>query len=128
MSEPELKPCPFCGGAASCFEDATHSTAWWVGCYNDPCEIEPSLWAQTKDQATEEWNTRADLPPTDAEVMAHPKVKALVEAAGELSSIVEGIQGAFNHGAWRDEKNGMRLKDTSEWVALYVTLAALKGT
>lgn len=56
-----------------------------------------------------------------------PEVKALVEAAGELTSIVEGIQGAFNHGNWRDEKNGMRLKDTTEWCALYCALAAMKA-
>jgi hypothetical protein len=90
MSAPELRPCPFCGGNASCFEDANHSTAWWFGCYNDQCEVRPCVWAQTKDQATEEWNRRADLPPTDADVMAHPTVKALVEALRKCEDEIDG--------------------------------------
>lgn len=71
------------------------------------------------------WKARADLATPDP--MDDPRVKALVAAAGELTSIVEGIQGAFNHGTWRDEKNGMRLKDTTEWCAFYCALAAMKG-
>ena len=38
--------------------------------------------------------------------------------ARALKEIVEGISGAMNHGTWRDE-NGMRLKDTPEWVQFY---------
>lgn len=69
--------------------------------------------------------TRADLPATDAQAMANDKVRALVEAASGMRSIVEGIQGAMEHGTFRAEK-GMRLKDTPEWVALYLALAALE--
>ncbi len=36
-----------------------------------------------------------------------------------LIEIVEGIKGSMEHGTWTD-KNGMRLKDTPEWVAFYV--------
>lgn len=46
----------------------------------------------------------------------------LAEVEGALTGmvkIVEGIDGAMNHGTWRDDK-GMRLKDTPEWVALYL--------
>ena len=38
--------------------------------------------------ATDVEYRRADLPPTDAEVMKHPKVKALVEAAATLGRII----------------------------------------
>ena len=47
------------------------------------------------------------------------RLRAALEA---LVTIVEGIDGAMNHGTWRDDK-GMRLKDTPQWVALYVALA-----
>jgi len=40
-----------------------------------------------------------------------------------LKRIVEEIDGAMNHGTWRDE-HGMRLKDTPEWVEFYNSLAA----
>jgi len=36
-----------------------------------------------------------------------------------LIAIVEGVKGAIEHGTWRDEKTGMRLKGTPEWVAYY---------
>ncbi len=42
----------------------------------------------------------------------------LAKAARGMKRIVEEIDGAMNHGTWRDER-GMRLKDTPEWVALY---------
>lgn len=52
-------------------------------------------------------------------------VRALIDA-------VEGIGGAMNYGTFRSERDGLRLKDTKEWVAFYVaadeeerTLAAL---
>lgn len=44
-------------------------------------------------------------------------------AVGGLIAIVEGITGAMKHGTWRD-KNGVRLKDTPEWVALHNALNA----
>ena len=52
------------------------------------------------------------------------KTAKLVEAGDGLHSIVEGIQGAMQHGTWRDEK-GQRLKDTPEWVAFYNARAAI---
>jgi len=41
-------------------------------------------------QATE--YRRADLPPTDAEVMAHPKVKALVEALEKVKTDLQYLE------------------------------------
>jgi hypothetical protein len=40
-------------------------------------------------------------------------------ARKRLIAIVEGIEGA-KHGTWRDD-NGMRLKDTKEWIEFYIT-------
>ena len=39
--------------------------------------------------------------------------------ADDLIGIVEGIDGAMNHGTWRDD-HGARLKDTPQWVAFYI--------
>jgi hypothetical protein len=55
-----------------------------------------------------------------------PKVAALVDAAKGVKAIIEGIQGAMEHGTWRDDR-GNRLKDTAQWVAFYIALAALEG-
>ena len=44
----------------------------------------------------------------------------LVNAIEELVKAVEGINGAMNYGTFYAEKGGVRLKDTPEWVALYV--------
>ena len=53
-------------------------------------------------------------------------LERLRDACYGLRSIVEGIDGAMNHGVWRDE-NGRRLKDTPEWVRFYNATAALNG-
>jgi hypothetical protein len=46
------------------------------------------------------------------------------EAAFGLKRIVEEIDGAMRHGTWRDERTGMRLKDTTEWVEYFNALTA----
>jgi hypothetical protein len=77
------------------------------------------------------WNTATNnltTPPlTTAQIMADPRVKALVEALSGLKRIIEEIDGAMEHGTWRDDK-GRRLKDTPEWVDAYNALAQLKET
>ncbi|MBB5663211.1 hypothetical protein GGE68_001387 [Rhizobium leguminosarum] len=47
---------------------------------------------------------------------------SLLVAAKGLKRIIEEIDGAMNHGTWRDE-NGTRLKDTPEWVKFYNAIA-----
>ena len=74
MSAPELKPCPFCGSKDVDNELRLDRRVHCYGCRADGPEVPYAA------AAAPTWNTRADLPPTDAEVMAHPKVKALVEA------------------------------------------------
>lgn len=49
-------------------------------------DIFGAMWTPTEDAGAHEY-TRADLTPTDAQVMAHPKVKALVEALREISDM-----------------------------------------
>lgn len=51
----------------------------------------------------------------------------LLEAAKGLKRIVEEIDGTMNHGTWRDA-HGVRLKDTAEWVALYLAVATANTT
>lgn len=51
--------------------------------------------------------------------------RSLRELGKSLVGIIEGINGTMNHGTFRGEKSGLRLKDTPEWVAFYVALSAL---
>ena len=51
----------------------------------------------------------------------------LICAAKGLRRIVEEIDGAMTHGTWRDV-DGLRLKDTPEWVAFYNALASLPAS
>ena len=79
------------------------------------------------DDATPRWPSdvkyrRADLPPTLSAAMQLPEVMVLVGALCGLKRIIEEIDGAMDHGTWRDDK-GQRLKDTPEWVAAYIALA-----
>jgi hypothetical protein len=53
-------------------------------------------------------------------------LRTLCDAVEGLNRIVEGIDGAMNHGTWRDD-HGMRFKDTPEWVEAYNALAALRA-
>jgi hypothetical protein len=71
MTAPELKPCPFCGGAASAYPDQNHSTGWSVGCFNRVCDVEPYIWAVHKSTAEMQWDKRTHP----------PEVLELVEAA-----------------------------------------------
>jgi Lar family restriction alleviation protein len=61
----ELLPCPFCGEAASVFDDANHSTAWEAACCNSHCSAQPSVWGVTRAEAVTAWNTRAALETTN---------------------------------------------------------------
>jgi len=72
----ELKPCPFCGGE-NLEEDAIGRVAC-SGC---------GATAPYGYHTTETWNTRADLPATDAQVFANEKVKALVEALERIAHL-----------------------------------------
>ena len=53
------------------------------------------------------------------------QMKKLRGAGLDLKSIVEGIQGAMEHGTWRAERSNLRMKDTEEWVTFYNVMTAL---
>ncbi|KVN92568.1 Lar family restriction alleviation protein [Burkholderia ubonensis] len=55
----DLKPCPFCGGKAIALGGGRH-----INCGNEHCNM-TSVWAkaETREQAAECWNTRADVAP-----------------------------------------------------------------
>lgn len=52
------------------------------------------------------------------------KLLEFYQKCDNLNQIVEGFQGAMEHGTWRDEK-GRRLKDTKEWAEFYVAMKVL---
>jgi len=63
----ELKPCPFCGGAAV-LEDGSPDdpmwgtpSPWWFGSCNK-CDLHFCADDQSKDGAIKAWNTRAEDP------------------------------------------------------------------
>lgn len=52
----ELKPCPFCGGAA---RTRHFQKSWRVACENEHCEcVAESGYHKTKAEAEEAWNRR----------------------------------------------------------------------
>lgn len=55
----DLKPCPFCGGAASLIPSADHSTACEIGCRDDTCPAYECVWDVNEASAIAAWNRRA---------------------------------------------------------------------
>lgn len=80
MTEPDLKPCPFCGGEASAISPDE------VGCFNGECPSEPHVWSETG--AIAAWNTRAIDPATERIEQLQSKldkaVAALLECQEEI--------------------------------------------
>lgn len=63
MSENELKPCPKCGCEAELISSQTFAWCnvyWYVRCTNEDCDEETMLKYDTKREAIEAWNRRAD--------------------------------------------------------------------
>ena len=63
--EPELKPCPFCGGKAKVrSEDRKKGKAYWAHCaepIETGCDVRPvTCRFDTPEEAAEAWNRRAD--------------------------------------------------------------------
>lgn len=132
-------PCPLCGERLHYEGDGMEHPA------SDTCPLD-SMWMPPEHSVA--WNRRipdmaAAIAERDAEIerlTARLKeemqlyaeqysraeaAEAMFAAVTGMVSIVEGIDGAMNHGAWRDER-GMRIKDTPEWVSLYNAHAAMK--
>lgn len=91
MTATELKPCPFCGGEATAVPDASHSTAWEVGCFSRFCAVEPNVWAAHKSTAQLQWNARVDI--NQAAISRAEQAEARVaELEVALRDMVEGYQ------------------------------------
>lgn len=64
MTEPELKPCPFCGGVAE-VQDATGADrVWHVKCLDCCATAGPAGLCTSRGGAVELWNARAAGPET----------------------------------------------------------------
>jgi Lar family restriction alleviation protein len=79
MSAPELKPCPFCGEAASMRDDTYHKTAVFISCGTLGC-FGSDQWDEEEADAVKAWNTRADL----CDPMQDERVKRLVQALRDV--------------------------------------------
>lgn len=54
MTEPKLKPCPFCGGKAKVWEELFMRFAWKIYCVNCGASVR----AETEKDVVEAWNKR----------------------------------------------------------------------
>ena len=81
MTGPELNPCPFCCVSPHVHDDASHSTAFFAGCYNDNCPVQPSAYGLSRAEAIAAWNTS---PPVD--YAALPEVQAMIAGVLELAA------------------------------------------
>lgn len=56
----ELKPCPFCGYEAECYESRGELLKIYkISCSNGMCEARPVIKVAGLNEATEAWNTRS---------------------------------------------------------------------
>jgi hypothetical protein len=122
---PKLLPCPFCGGEAhQCVtqDEGQRNDYDTVGCDLCPAQMERLIYWGDDDAARTKgliaaWNTRA--PPTLAEAMTVPEVRALVEAAEAMRQtqrdfvVSPSVQNSYHVGRAAD--------------ALDAALARLKG-
>lgn len=80
---PELKPCPFCGKAPESHIFNSGFGGMQVDCQTLNCPASQMTSVDSLSDpiiAFKAWNTRADLPTTNAQIMADPRVKALIQA------------------------------------------------
>ena len=58
MTEPKLKPCPFCGGEAKVYRRIFDWETWDYKVECSKCHCAATENYDTKQEAIEEWNTR----------------------------------------------------------------------
>ena len=129
MTAPELKPCPFCGGEAEGRKGKTTDGSDWhyVECMT--CEaMGPRIQYAShniaiKEALAEAWNSRADLArPTIADALALPEVKALVDAASQLSRAVDSSFYPENRGGYEtvEQMREVHAKEREVAIQTYV--------
>lgn len=62
----ELRPCPFCGGVASLWDegDAGDAKPWInISCQNADCHAKPEMWWHSQEEAIAAWNRRVSQAP-----------------------------------------------------------------
>ena len=100
----ELKPCPFCGGAAQgtpSFEDGGGVMACYICC--PACDVSPDACYRTAsewDQAVEAWNTRPDA----IEALTRPVDVEAVKAALAKTVMSDGDWFQDMLELWGDEE------------------------
>ena len=63
MSEPKLKPCPFCGGEAVMLTHSFFNLNETFGVQCAVCEAETNQFYHTKEEAAEAWNRKVQDEP-----------------------------------------------------------------
>lgn len=117
MTAPKLKPCPFCGGPAEIWK-ANHNRSAWIACMGR-CATVISREHKTDAEAIAAWNTRT---PTLADALALPEVKALVEAASQLSRAVDSSFYPENRGGYEtvEQMREVHAKEREVAIQTYV--------
>lgn len=117
MSALKLKPCPFCGGTTVLPTIYGYNVReWGVLCNNCDAWIEGY---STELEAITAWNTRT---PTLADALALPEVKALVEAASQLSRAVDSSFYPENRGGYEtvEQMREVHAKEREVAIQTYV--------
>jgi Lar family restriction alleviation protein len=90
----ELKPCPFCGAAATI--QGNRGGGGYVFCSNNECPAQPQIETETEADAVAAWNTRAD----EARIAEDEKQLSLLRTYTVLCPEHDryALSGATNHG------------------------------
>jgi len=59
-NQPEIKPCPFCGGEAEFYPNDIEGEENWVECCNAKCQATNGYVRRTPEEALSAWNTRTE--------------------------------------------------------------------
>ena len=100
MSEPKLKPCPFCGSIPAFERDSNQGWTVYLICQNLDCPTSPATSTfRTENEATAAWNTRpveddlyAALYPVELRMVAaligeiYPKAAQYLREIGDKQS------------------------------------------